>query len=307
VVVRAGLALSAPRAIVTGAAGQDGSYLTELLSSRGYEVRRIDRGDVDLLDTVSVVALLRDVEPGEVYNLAAPSFVPASWDEPVEVARFAAVGLTVLLEAVREVNPAIRLFHASSAEVYGVPAETPQTEATAIRPISPYGAAKAHGNFIVAAYRRRYGLHASCGILFNHESPRRSTDFLPSKVAHGVAAIAAGRQSVLVLGDLDVQRDWGYAPDYVEAMRLMLQQDEPDDYVVSTGELHTVQDLAELAFAHAGLDWRAHVRVDESLKRGQGYQLVGDASKARERLGWRPSLTFEELVALLVDAARETP
>jgi GDPmannose 4,6-dehydratase len=251
--------------------------------------------------------LLRDVEPGEVYNLAAPSFVPASWDEPVEVARFAAVGLTVLLEAVREVNPAIRLFHASSAEVYGVPAETPQTEATAICPISPYGAAKAHGNFIVAAYRRRYGLHASCGILFNHESPRRSTDFLPSKVAHGVAAIAAGRQSVLVLGDLDVQRDWGYAPDYVEAMRLMLQQDEPDDYVVSTGELHTVQELVELAFAHAGLDWRAHVRVDESLKRGQDYKLVGDASKARQRLGWKPSVTFEELVALLVDAAQEAP
>jgi GDPmannose 4,6-dehydratase len=296
--------LSAPRAIVTGVAGQDGSYLGELLAGRGYDVRGVDRGDVDLLDRAALAALLRDVEPAEVYNLASPSFVPASWEEPVEVARLAAVGLTALLEAVREVDPAIRLFQASSAEVYGEPAETPQTERTPIRPLSPYGAAKAYGNFIVDAYRRRYGLHASCGILYNHESPRRPVDFLPSKVAHGVAAIAAGRQSELVLGDLDVRRDWGYAPDYVEAMSLMLQQDEPGDYVVATGELHTVQELVELAFAHVGLDWREHVRVDEALRRGQDYQLVGDASKARERLGWKPSVTFEQLVALLVDAAR---
>jgi len=210
--------LSAPRAIVTGVAGQDGSYLGELLAGRGYDVRGVDRGDVDLLDRAALAALLRDVEPAEVYNLASPSFVPASWEEPVEVARLAAVGLTALLEAVREVDPAIRLFQASSAEVYGEPAETPQTERTPIRPVSPYGAAKAYGNFIVDAYRRRYGLHASCGILYNHESPRRPVDFLPSKVAHGVAAIAAGSQSELVLGDLDVRRDWGYAPDYVEAM-----------------------------------------------------------------------------------------
>jgi len=296
--------LSAPRAIVTGVAGQDGSYLGELLAGRGYDVRGVDRGDVDLLDRAALAALLRDVEPAEVYNLASPSFVPASWEEPVEVARLAAVGLTALLEAVREVDPAIRLFQASSAEVYGEPAETPQTERTPIRPLSPYGAAKAYGNFIVDAYRRRYGLHASCGILYNHESPRRPVDFLPSKVAHGVAAIAAGSQSELVLGDLDVRRDWGYAPDYVEAMSLMLQQDEPGDYVVATGELHTVQELVELAFAHVGLDWREHVRVDEALRRGQDYQLVGDASKARERLGWKPSVTFEQLVALLVDAAR---
>jgi GDPmannose 4,6-dehydratase len=296
--------LSAPRAIVTGVAGQDGSYLGELLAGRGYDVRGVDRGDVDLLDRAALAALLRDVEPAEVYNLASPSFVPASWEEPVEVARLAAVGLTALLEAVREVDPAIRLFQASSAEVYGEPAETPQTERTPIRPLSPYGAAKAYGNFIADAYRRRYGLHASCGILYNHESPRRPVDFLPCKVAHGVAAIAAGRQSELVLGDLDVRRDWGYAPDYVEAMSLMLQQDEPGDYVVATGELHTVQELVELAFAHVGLDWREHVRVDEALRRGQDYQLVGDASKARERLGWEPSVTFEQLVALLVDAAR---
>ena len=304
-VLRAGPALTARRAIVTGAAGQDGSYLTELLSGRGYDVRGIVRGDVDLLDRSALVALVRDVEPDEVYNLAAPSFVPASWDEPVEVARLGAVGSTVLLEAIREVDPAIRLFQASSAEVYGVPAETPQTEATPILPISPYGAAKAYGNFIVAAYRRRHGLHASCGILYNHESPRRSTEFLPSKVAHGAAEIAVGRRSELALGDLDVQRDWGYAPDYVEAMWLMLQQDEPGDYVVATGELHSVRELVELAFAHAGLDWREHVRVDESLKRGQGYRLLGDAAKAQERLGWKPSVSFEELVALLVDAARK--
>jgi GDPmannose 4,6-dehydratase len=296
--------LSAPRAIVTGVAGQDGSYLGELLAGRGYDVRGVDRGDVDLLDRAALAALLRDVEPAEVYNLASPSFVPASWEEPVEVARLAAVGLTALLEAVREVDPAIRLFQASSAEVYGEPAETPQTERTPIRPLSPYGAAKAYGNFIVDAYRRRYGLHASCGILYNHVSPRRPVDFLPSKVAHGVAAFAASSQRELVLGDLDVRRDWGYAPDYVEAMSLMLQQDEPGDYVVATGELHTVQELVELAFAHVGLDWREHVRVDEALRRGQDYQLVGDASKARERLGWEPSVTFEQLVALLVDAAR---
>jgi GDPmannose 4,6-dehydratase len=296
--------LSAPRAIVTGASGQDGSYLTEQLAGRGYDVRRVDRGDVDLLDPSAVASLLREVEPAEVYNLASPSFVPASWQEPVEATRLGTEGLTVLLEAVRETDPAVRIFQASSAEVYGEPVETPQTERTPLRPVSPYGAAKAYGNFMVEAYRRRYGLHASCGILYNHESPRRPSEFLPSKVAHGVAAIAAGRRSELVLGDLDARRDWGYAPDYVEAMWLMLQQDEPGDYVVATGEPHTVQELVELAFAHAGLDWREHVRVDESLRRGQGYQLVGDASKARERLGWKPSVTFEQLVALLVDAAR---
>jgi GDPmannose 4,6-dehydratase len=212
--------------------------------------------------------------------------------------------VTVLLEAIRAVDPSIRFFQASSAEVFGVPAETPQDEATPFRPISPYGAAKAYGSFIVAAYRSRYGLHASSGILFNHESPRRSTAFLPAKVAHGVAAIAAGREHELVLGDLDAERDWGYAPDFVEAMWLMLQQDDGDDYVVATGELRSVRELVEIAFRHAGLDWQEHVRVDDSLVRGQNYALVGNAEKARSRLGWKPSVTFEELVALLVDAAR---
>jgi len=291
------------RAVVTGAAGQDGSYLTELLRARGYDVITVDRGDVDLLDQAAVGGLLRDARPRELYHLAGTSFVPRSWESPLDDARIAVVGVTTLLEALREVDPAIRLFLASSAEIFGVPDEVPQSESTPFRPLTPYGAAKAYGNFLLAAYRHRYRLHASCGILFNHESPRRPLEFLPSKVAHGVAAIAAGRQQELVLGDLGAQRDWGYAPDYVEAMWSMLQQAEPDDYVVATGELHSVQELVEVAFAHVGLDWREHVRVDESLQRGQSAKLVGDASKARERLGWKPTVTFEQLVALLVDAA----
>jgi GDPmannose 4,6-dehydratase len=276
----------------------------ELLRERGYGVTGLDRGDVDLLDPDAVRAVLRDVSPREVYNLASPSFVPRSWEAPVEVARLGAVGVTVLLEAVRAVDPAIRVFHASSAEVFGVPAETPQSESTPFRPMSPYGTAKAYGSFLVGAYRSRYGLHASSAVLFNHESPRRSTDFLPAKVAHGVAAIAAGRERELVLGDLDAERDWGYAPDFVEAMWLMLQQADPDDYVIATGEAHSVRELVELAFEHAGLDWREHVRVDESLVRTQSYRLIGDASRARDRLGWKPTVTFAELVRLLVDAAR---
>jgi GDPmannose 4,6-dehydratase len=276
----------------------------ELLRERGYEVTGLDRGDVDLLDPDAVRAVLRDVSPREVYNLASPSFVPRSWEEPVEVARLGGVGVTVLLEAVRAVDPAIRVFHASSAEVFGVPTETPQSESTPFRPVSPYGTAKAYGSFLVGAYRSRYGLHASSAVLFNHESPRRSTDFLPAKVAHGVAAIAAGRERELVLGDLDAARDWGYAPDFVEAMWLMLQQAEPGDYVIATGEAHSVRELVELAFEHAGLDWHEHVRVDESLVRTQSYRLIGDASRARDRLGWKPTVTFAELVRLLVDAAR---
>jgi GDPmannose 4,6-dehydratase len=291
------------RALVTGAGGQDGSYLVELLRGREYDVIGIEHGAVDLTDADAVAALLRDAEPDELYNLASPSFVPRSWEQPLETAAIGVTALTALLEAVRAAGSSIRLVHASSAEVFGVPAETPQRETTPFRPRSPYGAAKAYGTFLVAAYREHYGLHAGSAILFNHESPRRSQEFAPAKVAHAAGAIAAGHQEELVLGDLDARRDWGYAPDYVSAMWLMLQQDEPDDYVVATGELHTVQELAEIAFAHVGLDWRDHVRVDESLRRGQLYELVGDASKARERLGWKPSVTFEELVALLVDAA----
>jgi GDPmannose 4,6-dehydratase len=299
--VRARVAL---RALVTGAAGQDGSYLVELLRQRGYEVAALDRGDADLLDAGAVRAAVRDSAPREVYNLASPSFVPRSWEEPVEVAQLGTVGVTLMLEAIRDIDPTIRFFQASSAEVFGVPAEIPQSEATPFRPLSPYGAAKAYGSFITGAYRSKYGLHASSAILFNHESPRRSGDFLPAKVAHGVAAIAAGREHELVLGDLDAQRDWGYAPDFVEAMWLMLQQDDPGDYVIATGETHSVGELVELAFSHAGLDWRSYVRVDESLMRAQNYQLVGDATKARVELGWKPTVTFEQLVVLLVNAAR---
>ena len=301
--VRPGTALSGRRAIITGAGGQDGSYLAELLQSRGYEVVAVARGDVDLTDVGTVTALLRDAAPHELYNLASPSFVPRSWEQPLETVDVGVTAVTALLEAIRDVDAEIRFVHASSAEVFGVPLETPQRETTPFRPRSPYGAAKAYGTFLVAAYRERYGLHAGSAILFNHESPRRNPEFVPAKIAHAAAAIAAGRQEELVLGDLDAKRDWGYAPDYVNAMWLMLQRDEPDDYVIATGELHAVQELVELAFGHVGLDWREHVRVDDSLRRGQLYELVGDATKARTQLGWQPSVTFEELVALLVDAA----
>ena len=315
--------MSARRAVVTGAAGQDGSYLAELLLDEGYDVvgvvrdphgahaslagvrGRIELVEVDLLDQEALAATLRAHRPTEVYNLASPSFVPRSWEHPVETAEFAAVGVTSLLEAVRAVDATIRVYQASSSEIFGEPAEVPQTESTPLSPVTPYGVAKAYGHFIVGSYRRRYGLHASGGILYNHESPRRPVDFLPSKVAHAAAAISLGLETELTLGDLDAQRDWGYAKDYVQAMWRIVQRDEPGDYVIATGELHTVRELTEIAFAHVGLDWQAHVRVDESLKRGQAelHHLVGDARKARETLGWQPSIGFEALVRLLVDAA----
>jgi GDPmannose 4,6-dehydratase len=315
--------LSDRRALVTGAAGQDGSYLAELLLGEGYDVvgvvrapdavheslaevhDRIELVEVDLLDEEGLAATLREHRPTEVYNLASPSFVPRSWDYPVETAEFAAVGVTSLLEAVRAIDPTIRVYQASSSEIFGEPSEVPQTESTPLSPVTPYGVAKAYGHFIVGSYRRRYGLHASGGILYNHESPRRPVDFLPSKVAHAAAAISLGLEKELKLGDLDAQRDWGYAGDYVEAMWRIVQCAEPGDYVIATGELHTVRELTEVAFAHVGLDWQSHVRVDETLKRGPAelHHLVGDARKARETLGWQPTIGFEELVRLLVDAA----
>lgn len=291
------------RAIVTGASGQDGSYLVELLRDRGYDVVSVDRGGPDLTDGDAVRTLVSETAPAEIYNLASPSFVPQSWEDPESVVRVGALGVVQLLEAVRRIDPAIRVFHASSAAVFGEPVETPQTESTPYRARSPYGAAKAFADFLVAGYREQYGLHASCGILFNHESPRRPREFLPAKVAHAAAAIAAGGQEELVLGDLEARRDWGYAPDFVDAMWRMLQQDAPDDYVIATGELHSVRELVEIAFAHVGLDWREHVRVDDSLVRRVDHEIVGDATKARTTLGWEPSVTFDELVRLLVDAA----
>ena len=301
--VRAGAELSV--ALITGAAGQDGFYLSELLLGLGHEVVGIVRGDVDLLDSTALAALLRDVRPVEVYNLASPSFVPRSWEKPVETAEFAAVGVTALLEAVRAVDPAIRVYQASSSEIFGEPVESPQNEATPLAPVTPYGVAKAYGHFIARSYRRRYGLHVSCGILYNHESPRRPLDFVPSKIADGAARASLGSPEPLALGDLDAQRDWGFAGDYVEAMRLMLLQDEPGDYVIASGTLHTVRELAELAYAHVGLDWREHVTHDPALERGEAelHRLVGDATKARTLLGWEPRVGFEELVRMLVDAA----
>jgi GDPmannose 4,6-dehydratase len=313
------------RALITGIGGQDGSLLAELLLDEGYEVvglvrpgsgpydnlaavsRQIELYEADLLHQTSLAQALRAARPSEVYNLAAPSFVPVSWDRPVETATFAATGATSLLEAIRAVDPSIRFYQASSSEIFGEPSETPQTEETPLEPVTPYGVAKAYAHFIVHSYRRGYGFFACSGILYNHESPRRPLEFLPRKVAHGAAAISLGLQQELVLGDLDARRDWGYAGDYVRAMWLMLQQDEAGDYVVASGESHSVRDLVACAFEHVGLDWQEHVRVDEALQRGAAelQRLVGDASKARSRLGWEPEVDFTQLVHLLVDADLE--
>ena len=313
------------RALITGIGGQDGSLLAELLLDEGYEVVGLVRPgagpyvnladiqgpielyEADLLHRTSIAQALQAARPAEVYHLAAPSFVPASWQRPVETAEFAAVGATAMLEAIRVVDPGIRFYQASSSEIFGEPREVPQTESTPLEPVTPYGVAKAYAHFIVQSYRRRYGVFACSGILYNHESPRRPLDFLPRKVAHGAAAVAFGLQNELVLGDLDARRDWGYAGDYVRAMWLMLQQEEPHDYVVASGESHSVRDLAQCAFAHVGLDWQEHVRVDPALQRGSAelHRLVGDASRARSRLGWEPQVDFEELVHLLVDADHE--
>ncbi|MFL5950865.1 MAG: GDP-mannose 4,6-dehydratase [Gaiellaceae bacterium] len=310
------------RALITGIGGQDGSYLSELLLEAGYEVVGLVRPDAqryenlaamqgqielyeaDLLNQTSLAQALRAAAPTEIYNLAAPSFVPESWHRPVQTAEFAAVGATALLEAVRAVDPAIRFYQASSSEIFGEPRESPQTERTAPAPVTPYGVAKAYAHFIVHSYRRLYGLFACSGILYNHESPRRPLQFLPRKVAHGAAAISLGLQQELVLGDLDARRDWGYAGDYVRAMWLMLQQQEPDDYVIASGESHSVRELVECAFGHVGLDWQEFVRVDPALQRGPAElrRLVGDPSHARERLAWRAEVDFTGLVHMLVDA-----
>jgi GDPmannose 4,6-dehydratase len=309
-------------ALITGIAGQDGSYLAELLLEEGYDVfgvvrpgtgpfpnlervaDRVELLEADLLHRTSLVQALRAAHPREVYNLAAPSFVPASWQLPIETAEFAAVGATSLLEAIRAVDPSIRFYQASSSEIFGEPGESPQNEHTPLAPVTPYGVAKAYAHLIVRSYRRRYRLFACSGILYNHESPRRPLEFLPRKVAHGVARIAEGLDDELSLGDLDARRDWGYAGDYVRAMWLMLQQDEPDDYVIASGDDHSVRELVECAFDHIGLDWRRYVNVDPALQRGAAeiHGLVGDPTHARERLGWQPEVGFDALVRLLVDA-----
>ena len=311
------------RALITGVAGQDGSLLAELLLEHDYEVfgivrdngsgrypnldairDRVELMTANLLDQASLVAALEACRPDEVYNLAAPSFVPMSWDQPVKTAEFAAVGATALLEATRTSHPGARFYQASSSEIFGEPLERPQNEQTRLAPLTPYGVAKAYAHFIVSSYRVRYGLFACSGILYNHESPRRPLSFVTRKVAHGAASIALGLSEQLHLGNLDARRDWGYAADYVRAMWLMLQQDEPGDYVVATGATHSVRDLVRIAFERVGVDWRRVVRVDEALQRGKAelHDLVGDASKAREQLGWAPSLDFEGLVHLLVDS-----
>jgi len=314
-----------PRALITGITGQDGSYLAELLLGKGYEVcgmvrrsstesyERIDHlrdrltfAQADLLDQPSLTAALEQARPDEVYNLAAQSFVPTSWTQPVLTAEFTAVGVTRLLEAIRSFDPTIRFYQASSSEMYGRVLETPQSETTPFYPRSPYGVAKVYGHYITVNYRESYGMFACSGILFNHESPRRGLEFVTRKVTHGVARIKLGLTDHLTLGNLDARRDWGFAGDYVDAMWRMLQQDEPDDYVVATGVTNTVERLVELAFEHAGLDPADHVRTDPALIRPAEVDLlVGDPTKAREKLGWEPSVDVEGLVGMMVDADLE--
>jgi len=314
------------RALITGIGGQDGSYLAELLLEQEYEVfgvvrrapsaryenlesirERIELIQADLLDELSLVRALESCRPHEVYNLASVSFVPMSWEQPVLTAEFAAVGVTTMLESIRKVDEGIRFYQASSSEIFGAPLEVPQTEMTPLSPLTPYGVAKAYGHFITGSYRRRYGLHASSGILYNHESPRRPLDFVTRKIAHAAAGIKLGLQGELWLGNLDARRDWGFAGDYVRAMWLMLQQDEPGDYVIASGRAYSVRELVEVAFEHVGLEPDEYVHLDSSLERGKAelHDLVGDSSKARARLGWQATLGFEGLVRLLVDADLE--
>jgi GDPmannose 4,6-dehydratase len=306
----------ARRALVTGIGGQDGSYLAELLLGYGYEVcgttlgsvsgkqDRIELIELELTDGDAVAAAIRELKPDEIYHLASPSFVPASWEDPVGTSSFAAASSAALLEGLRHEHPDGRFLNAASAEIFGAPVHVPQSEQMPIAPITPYGAGKAFAHLLTGAFRRRYGLHASSAILFNHESPRRAKDFLTRKVSRGAAAISLGLEQELRLGDLSAQRDWGFAGDYVRAMWLMLQADEPDDYVVATGQAHTAEEFVAAAFEHVGLDWREHVRYDESLSRGAADSpaLVGDPSKIRDRLGWEPEVGFDDLVKVLVDA-----
>lgn len=310
------------KALITGVTGQDGSYLAELLLAKGYQVvgmvrrsstetferiahirPRLEIRQADLLDQLSLISLIEDTKPDEVYNLAAQSFVPASWDQPVLTGEFDALGVTKILEAIRLVNRKIRFYQASSSEMFGRVQEVPQTERTPFYPRSPYGVAKVYGHFITVNYRESYQIHATSGILFNHESPRRGLEFVTRKVTDGAARIKLGLDKQLRLGNLDAKRDWGFAGDYVDAMWRMVQQDRPDNFVVATGTNHSVQDLVRIAFEHVNLDYRDHVKTDPQFVRpAEVDTLLGDASHARKQLGWEPSTTFEQLVAMMVDA-----
>ena len=310
------------RALITGITGQDGSYLAELLLEKGYTVvgmvRRASKDNferiehllprlvmkqADLLDQLSLIRVLEDSRPQEVYNLAAQSFVPTSWTQPVLTAEFTALGVTRLLDAIRLVDPGIRFYQASSSEMFGKVRESPQTERTPFHPRSPYGVAKVYGHDITVNYRESYGLFACSGILFNHESPRRGLEFVTRKVTDAVARIKHGWQQELRLGNLEARRDWGFAGDYVQAMWLMLQQEEPDDYVIATGESHSVHELVQHAFGHAELDWQKYVVIDPIFKRPAEVDvLLGDAGKARQKLGWKPKVHFPELVRMMAQA-----
>ncbi len=308
-------------ALVTGITGQDGSYLAELLLSKGYKVygmvRRsstekferiehirdqVEIRQADLLDQLSIIDLIEEAQPDEVYNLGAQSFVPTSWVQPVLTAEFTGIGVTKVLEAIRLVNKKIKFYQASSSEMFGRVIETPQTETTPFYPRSPYGVAKVYGHYITVNYRESYDMYACSGILFNHESPRRGMEFVTRKVTDAAARIKLGLSKELRLGNLDAKRDWGFAGDYVEAMWHMLQQKEPDDFVIATGRTHTVQRLVEVAFERVGLNWKEYVQIDKKfLRPAEVDLLVGDCSKAKNQLGWEPKVSFEELIQMMVD------
>lgn len=311
-----------PKALITGITGQDGSYLAEFLLQKGYDVvgmvrrtstvnfhriahiqNQITLTAGDLLDGVSLIHMLEEHKPDEVYNLAAQSFVPTSWNQPVFTGEATALGVTRILDAIRTVNPRIRFYQASSSEMFGKVVEVPQKETTPFYPRSPYGVAKVYGHWITVNYRESYDLHATSGILFNHESPRRGLEFVTRKITHHVAKIKLGLADELRLGNLDARRDWGFAGDYVEAMWMMLQQERPDDYVIATGETHSVEEFLQIAFAHVGMDWRDYVVQDARFMRPAEVDLlVGDPSKAGRQMGWEPAVTFQELVKMMVDA-----
>ncbi len=309
-------------ALITGITGQDGSYLAEFLLGQGYRVcgmvrrastenfqriehlrDRLHLYQADLLDQTSIAQVIEQVRPEEVYNLAAMSFVPTSWHQPVLTAEFTALGVTRLLDALRQICPQAKFYQASSSEMFGKVQEVPQREATPFYPRSPYGVAKVYGHYITVNYRESYGLFSCSGILFNHESPRRGLEFVTRKITHGVAKIKFGQATELRLGNLQAQRDWGFAGDYVRAMWLMLQQEQAEDYVVGTGQTHSVEEFVQIAFGHAGLDWRAHVVIDPQYYRPAEVDLLlADPGKANERLGWRPEVSFQQLVTMMVDA-----